>query len=110
MLKKDLIDKIASLEAELKAFDSSDGRVRDNISMFLGSVEQDSYSQKVEVIRLSWAQIYFRLGKLKAEKDQAENINSLTSRVERLTHFMHHIEEKENNKLEDIKQTINPQL
>src|SRR3990167_9819997 len=87
LTKEELLKKIVELEKDNKDWIGSDETVRKNISQFLEFYKIEYYDKTKEVKILRWSEIYFELGKLKAQKDFRDyesNISELECKLEDL--------------------------
>ena len=59
-----------------------DEKIRKNISQFLGSYQPNHYYNGTREIKvLSWAEIYYELGKKMAEYERLENLSNIHSQI-----------------------------
>ena len=78
------------LKEKIEEWKGSDEIIRRNISGFLGSYEKEGsyYGSELKVKVLPWSSIYFRLGKVFAEKERLDSIADMLSRLDSLEQRM----------------------
>lgn len=86
MLKSQLEAKVAELEADNREWERADEVKRENFSRFLGKGREEERYGIIGNGRdpLTWAEIYFELGKLKEtvhQKDVDDKLQELSARV-----------------------------
>lgn len=84
MKKEELQNKIGELEGANKRLAELDERMRKEVSGFLGFYKQEYYDRSREIQVLSWAEIYFNLGKLIERTTRLEDLTLLRSQVDYL--------------------------
>ncbi len=78
MIKEELQKEIGKLTQINTQLDEKDAQVRRNISGFLGSYEKDRYYNETKNIKiLSWAEIYFELGKIQSGVKAIKDLSQL---------------------------------
>lgn len=76
MLKKQMEYEMKVAQEGIKLKEDEMYRIREKLSQFLGSYKKGNYSfhEREEVKVLSWAEIYFELGKMKGDFDQMNEV------------------------------------
>lgn len=73
--------EVEVLREQLKINDERDERIRSHLSKFLGSYKRDRFSVEDEVKVLRWPEIYFELGKLKANYQELSDDFGLRNEI-----------------------------
>ena len=86
--KEELLQLNAKLQKKIEDELASDEIKRRNISQFLGSYKTERYYNNLREVKvLSWAEIYFEIGKQMARKDFIDfegNVSELECKLEDL--------------------------
>lgn len=90
----------------LKLEQDKEYRMRENLSKFLGSYKKRGYGfgiEETEVKVLSWAEIFFELGKMKGDFDQMNEVFAIRNEHKRMFKDIQDLQEEVfKNKEKDI--------
>jgi hypothetical protein len=94
MTKDELLKQYHNMVERAERLETSDREKREALSKCLGSYEKENYNpyragiREVDLKTLNWSEIYFEIGKLKAEIKYFQDLEEIKKQIEHINNQM----------------------